>query len=101
MKANLFISGNVQGVGYRFHVKRAAHQHHVRGFVRNLEDGRVEVFAVYDDSTSLLAFLSELKRESTSFIGPHVERIETFYDHQSGFQDQGDFGPTDDFQIRF
>jgi|GEM_PF-6396624 len=31
MKANVFISGNVQGVGYRFHVKRAEHKHHIQG----------------------------------------------------------------------
>lgn len=101
MKANLFISGNVQGVGYRAHVRRAAHQHHIKGFVRNLSDGRVEVFAVYDESQSFVAFLSDLKRESQSVIGIHVESIQTIHDHQSGFQDLGDFGPTDDFQIRF
>ncbi len=99
MKANVFISGNVQGVGYRAHVRRCAHQHHIRGFVRNLPDARVEVFAVYDDSTAFLAFLSDLKRESTSFIGPHVEHIETIYEHQPSFHDSSD--TADDFQIRF
>jgi acylphosphatase len=37
-----FISGVVQGVGYRFFVQRAAAAHQVRGYVRNLPDGRVE-----------------------------------------------------------
>lgn len=40
-----FISGDVQGVGYRFFVQRAAARHQVRGYVRNLSDGRVEALA--------------------------------------------------------
>ncbi|MGI8470503.1 MAG: acylphosphatase [Pyrinomonadaceae bacterium] len=39
------ISGTVQGVGYRFFAQRAAARHQVAGYVRNLEDGRVESFA--------------------------------------------------------
>lgn len=41
-----FVSGMVQGVGYRFYAQAAADQLHVSGFVRNLRDGRVEVFAM-------------------------------------------------------
>ena len=36
----------VQGVGFRFFTQRAAEKLHVSGFVRNLWDGRVEVFAM-------------------------------------------------------
>ena len=36
------ISGEVQGVGYRFFAQRAAAHHQVAGYVRNLSDGRVE-----------------------------------------------------------
>lgn len=39
------ISGEVQGVGFRFFAQRAAAQHQVKGYVRNLDDGRVEVLA--------------------------------------------------------
>ena len=39
------ISGMVQGVGYRFFAQRAAAEHQVKGYVRNLDDGRVEVLA--------------------------------------------------------
>ena len=39
------ISGDVQGVGFRFFAQRAAARHQVTGYVRNLSDGRVEVLA--------------------------------------------------------
>ena len=41
-----FISGMVQGVGYRFFAQHAAEKLHLCGFVRNLRDGRVEVYAI-------------------------------------------------------
>ena len=40
-----FIRGLVQGVGYRYFAQRSAARHQVRGYVRNLDDGRVEAFA--------------------------------------------------------
>jgi acylphosphatase len=39
------ISGRVQRVGFRFFAQRAAARHQVAGYARNLDDGRVEVFA--------------------------------------------------------
>jgi acylphosphatase len=40
----LYVTGTVQGVFYRAFVKENAEKINVKGFVRNLEDGRVEVF---------------------------------------------------------
>ena len=36
----------VQGVGFRFHAQRAAEILRLGGYVRNLRDGRVEVYAL-------------------------------------------------------
>ncbi|MEX0920184.1 MAG: acylphosphatase [Candidatus Pacearchaeota archaeon] len=40
----LYIEGTVQGIFYRAFIKENAERYDVKGFVRNLEDGRVEVF---------------------------------------------------------
>lgn len=40
----LYITGTVQGVFFRAFIKENAERYNVKGFIRNLEDGRVEVF---------------------------------------------------------
>ena len=40
----LYIQGAVQGVFFRAFIKENAERHNVKGFVRNLEDGRIEIF---------------------------------------------------------
>ncbi len=40
------VSGTVQGVGFRYFTQRAAAKLKVGGYVRNLRDGRVEVFVM-------------------------------------------------------
>ena len=41
-----FIQGRVQGVGFRWFVERHANSIGVRGYTSNLDDGRVEVYAI-------------------------------------------------------
>jgi len=40
------VSGIVQGVGFRYFTQDEAERLHLSGFVRNLRDGRVEVYAI-------------------------------------------------------
>ena len=41
-----FVSGMVQGVGFRFFTQDEAERLRLSGYVRNLRDGRVEVYAI-------------------------------------------------------
>ena len=42
VRAHIYISGYVQGVFFRSNMKEVADRHGVKGWVRNLPDGRVE-----------------------------------------------------------
>ncbi len=55
------MSGLVQGVGYRFFAQRVADRLGVVGYVKNLRDGRVEVYAI-GTGAQLLALRAELMR---------------------------------------
>jgi|SRR5215472_3090274 len=41
-----FVGGMVQGVGYRYFARQSAQRLGLAGYVKNLRDGRVEVYAV-------------------------------------------------------
>jgi acylphosphatase len=53
-----YVSGSVQGVGYRFFAQLVAARLGVHGYVKNLFDGRVEVYAMGTDEQ-----LREMRRE--------------------------------------
>jgi acylphosphatase len=56
-----FVSGAVQGVGFRFFAEGAAARLGVAGYVKNLFDGRVEVYAI-GNPAQLGALKGELRR---------------------------------------
>ena len=45
VRRQVFFSGRVQGVGFRYTTEAVASRFRVTGFVRNLRDGRVELVA--------------------------------------------------------
>lgn len=72
----VFISGRVQGVGFRaFTVREVRHFPAIKGYVRNLEDGRVEaVFAGPADEVRQI--ISRLKRGPSASQVDHLESKE-------------------------
>jgi acylphosphatase len=65
----LIVSGRVQGVGFRWFAEREALKRAIRGHVRNLEDGNVEIVAQAEPAP-LAAFLESIRR------GPSASRVE-------------------------
>jgi acylphosphatase len=56
-----YVTGTVQGVGFRFFAERVAARLGVAGYVKNLFDGRVEVYAI-GSAAQLDALRDELRR---------------------------------------
>lgn len=79
-RLHAFISGKVQGVYFRETTRRCADALHLHGWVRNLEDGRVEALAE-GDRVVLDEFLTFLHR------GPeaaHVTAVEHVFEKATG-----------------
>jgi acylphosphatase len=68
------VSGQVQGVGFRFFTQRAAARHQIRGYVKNLPDGRVESFAEGEEK-SVENFKHDLIAGPTYSNVEHLEEI--------------------------
>ncbi len=67
----VFYSGRVQGVGFRYSVKQIAAGYEVTGWVRNLPDGRVELAAV-GAAEEVEAFIEAI---AGSHLGPHIKEV--------------------------
>ena len=76
----LYINGTVQGVFFRGFVKENAEKYNLKGFVRNLEDGRVEVFLEGDNDS--VDKMIELCRK-----GPKHSQIRSIEIKDERFQD--------------
>jgi acylphosphatase len=63
------ISGRVQGVGFRYFVQSVAVRESIRGWVRNLDDGRVETAAA-GEAGAMERFERALRQ------GPPASRVE-------------------------
>jgi acylphosphatase len=79
------VSGRVQGVGFRWFVEREAVTLGVTGWVRNREDGRVEVMAT-GTQEQLAALYSRLRE------GPRAARVDEVAVSAAPFLEAKSFG---------
>lgn len=69
---HIFVSGIVQGVGYRYFAYKWAKRLGIKGYVRNLRDGRVEAIAEGEEEL-LKEFIQKLEEGP---LGAVVEKID-------------------------
>lgn len=74
MVLHFLIQGRVQGVGFRWFVQREAAELELRGWVRNTEDGDVEVVA-HGEEAELAELRASLRR------GPRGSRVDNLIEH--------------------
>ena len=83
-----FVRGRVQGVGYRYFVERVAAELKLTGYTRNLDDGRVEVYAV--GPASKLAEMNQRLWQGPRFADVRgVEEREAAVQQYSSFRIEG------------
>lgn len=80
-----FVTGRVQGVWFRDSTARKAATLSVTGFVRNLGDGRVEVYACCDDLQRLDALKQWL------WQGPPLAKVLDIEFVDDGYHNLNDF----------
>jgi len=73
-RVRIILDGRVQGVGFRYYVSSRAVEHDIKGYVRNLYDGRIEIDAE-GDSDKLNRFLIDCRK------GSPMSRIDEFIVH--------------------
>jgi len=87
-----FVSGMVQGVGFRYFTQDEAERLRLSGYVRNLRDGRVEVYAIGSPDTlarlrTMLergprgAMVRNVAEESAEIDTEFAQEFSITYDH--------------------
>ena len=79
--ARLVVKGFVQGVGYRAYVKQAAHRLKIKGTVKNLPDGDVEIYCHAADNETFERF--------KEMLGSGVGELEEIEEHLMGTAEYG------------
>ncbi len=64
-----YVSGHVQGVGFRYFVRSLAQQHGLSGYAHNLRDGRVE-FLLQGEPAAVEQVIDQVRS------GPRYSRVD-------------------------
>lgn len=89
IRAHVFVSGRVQGIFFRSETRHEAKKHGVKGWVRNLRDGRVE--AVFEGEEEAVKELIEFCRCGPA--GARVTHVDVKWESYTG--------EFKDFKIRY
>ncbi|KHE71180.1 acylphosphatase [Halobacillus sp. BBL2006] len=84
VRSHIIVHGHVQGVGFRATTKQIAEQLDLNGWVKNKNDGSVEIEAE-GDSSNLKQFVDQLNDGPTPFAKVEAIDIEDF-DSEKGYE---------------
>jgi len=88
-RAHVFYSGRVQGIGFRYTAQNIAENLGVYGWVKNLEDGRVEI-AAEGEEKNLKEFLDKILKGP---LGRYIKDMELSWETPTS--------EFNDFDVRF
>jgi len=80
VRAHVFVSGEVQGVFFRSKTRYEAQKHGVKGWVRNLPDGKVE--ALFEGEEKEVKELIEFCRRGPP--GAQVANVDVIWEDYTG-----------------
>ncbi len=85
-RAHIFYSGHVQGIGFRYTAQDIAMSMGLAGWVKNLEDGRVEIVAEGNEK-DIKEFLDKVLK---SQLGRYITNAELSWEKPTGEFDSFD-----------
>jgi acylphosphatase len=70
-RVSMIVGGRVQGVGFRYFTRDIAGEMNLTGYVRNADDGRVEI-EVQGDGEMVEKFVEKVR------VGPQLSRVTSY-----------------------
>lgn len=80
IRVHVFVSGRVQGVFFRSNTRAKAQELGIKGWVRNLEDGRVE--AVFEGDKEVVEKMIQWCRKGPAYA--RVEKVDMIIEDYKG-----------------